>query len=105
MESLKRLLEASSEATKRTLARLNPLQKLIEDREERQAATEVARAKAQQGYDQRKLINLKASLAQARLALDKLPARQSQLQLKVAELEKAIGQTNKRLEDYHAPSN
>ena len=105
MDSLKRLLEASSEATKRTLARLNPLQKLIEDREERQAATELARAKAQQSYDQRKLINLKASLAQTRLALEKLPSRQSQLQLKVAELEKAISHTNKRLEDYDVSAN
>lgn len=105
MESLKKLLEASSEATKRTLARLNPLQKMIEDREERQAAAEVARAKAQKTYDERKLVNLKASLSQARLALAKLPARESQLKSKVSELEKAITQTNKRLEDYNAATN
>lgn len=105
MESLKKLLEASHEATKRTLARLNPLQKLIEDREERQAANEVARIKAQKSYDERKLVNLKASLAQARLALSKLPARESQLKSKVSELERAITQTNKRLEDYHGSAN
>lgn len=105
MESLKKLLEASHEATKRTLARLNPLQKMIEDREERQAAIEAARAQAQKSYDERKLVNLRASLAQARIALSKLPARESQLKSKVSELEKAISDTNKRLEDYDVTAN
>lgn len=105
MESLRRLLEVSQHKAREAMARLNPLQKLIEDRDERQAATELARAKAQKSYDERKLINLKASLAQARLALNKLPARESQLKSKVSDLEKAICNINKRMEDYDVSAN